>query len=124
MKLIVSAYFAISFGVVIAIVEVIRNWGNWQWWPFWVIDYIIALMLISGGILFIKKSEYSGVFLSAAWGVSFGAMYMSFWSHVYNFKEKAHGHISQAPLTYLIGFGLIICMLCLYFSISGGKRNH
>ena len=123
MKLKLSAYSAIGFGIVIAIVEVIRNWGNWQWWPFWVIDYIIAIALVAGGFLFIKNYKISGLVLSAAWGVTFGAMYMSFWDHVYNFKNQVHGNIQQEPLTYLIGFGLVTCLICLFLSVSGANQN-
>jgi len=123
MKLKISAYMAIVFGCVLAILEAIRNWGNWQWWPYWMIDYIMATLLILGGFLVLKKTRTSGQILASAWGVSFGAGYMSFWSHVENFNEVAHGNISQTPLTYLIGFGLISCVVGFILSLSEVSKN-
>ena len=114
---------AIGFGVTLAVLEAIRNWGNWQWWPFWVIDYIMAVLLIAGGILVLRKVRNSGKLLTGAWGLSFGAAYMSFWSHVENFSKPAHGSIDQAPLTYLIGFGLICCILGFILSLYGERLN-
>ncbi len=114
-----SAYMAIILGLVLAFLEAVRNWGNWQWWPYWVIDYIMAVLLISGGILVLLGKKASGRVLACAWGVSFGAGYMSFWSHVENFHNPAHGNISQAPLTYLIGFGLICCIIGFLLTVYG-----
>ena len=111
MKVRLSAYLAITYGVILAVLEAVRNWGNWQWWPFWAIDYLMATMLILGGWLVLKKAKRSMSMLACAWGVSFGASYMSFWSHVENFDSPAHGHISQTPLTFLIGLSLVGCIL-------------
>jgi hypothetical protein len=118
MKLKISVFMAIGFGIVLSVVEVIRNWGNWQWWPFWLIDFIVAGLLISGGLLVLNKAKISRPFFSGAWGVAFGACYSSFWDHVYNFSEAAHGNISQTPLTYLIGLGLVSSIVGFILSLS------
>lgn len=123
MKIKISAYMAICFGIALAIVEALRNLGDWQWWPYWAIDYIVATLLISGGVLVLKKARTSGQLLACAWGVSFGTGYMSFWGHVENFNNTAHGNISQAPLTYLIGFGLLCCVVGFILSLSEVKQN-
>jgi len=104
----ISALLAIAFGLVIAVFEAIRNWGDWQWWPWWVIDYIMAVLLITGGVLVLKKVRNSGKLLTGAWGLSFGVAYMSFWTHVENFNSPAHGNIEQSPVTFMIGFSLLV----------------
>ena len=114
----ISAYMAISFAIVLSIVEAIRNWGNWQWWPFWVIDYIVVILLISGAVLVLRKRNGAGRLLTFAWGVTFGSFYMSFWSHIENFSNPAHGNISQAPVTYLIGLGLLWSIVGFILSLS------
>ena len=113
---------AIGLGIALAIVEAMRNWGDWQWWPYWAIDYIMAALLISGGVLVLGKARISGQFLAFAWGVSFGTGYMSFWGHIENFNNAAHGNISQVPLTYLIGFGLFCCVVGFILSMSELKQ--
>ena len=121
MKLKISAFMAIGFGLVLAVLEAVRNWGDWQWWPYWAIDYIMASLLVLGGVLVLRKTKRARQVLACAWGVSFGAGYMSFWSHVENFTNPAHGNISQAPLTYLIGFGLICCILGFLLSLTADE---
>jgi len=123
MKVNISAYMAIFFGITLAILEAVRNWDDWQWWPYWLIDYIMASLLISGGYLALKNTRNSGHILSCAWGVSFGAFYASFWSHVANFNNEAHGNINQAPLTYLIGFGLGGCVVGFILSLPVANNN-
>lgn len=123
MKIKLSAFMAIGYGLILAILEAVRNWGNWQWWPYWLIDYIMAAMLIYGGLLALKKARSGFKVLACAWGVSFGASYMSFWSHVENFDNPAHGNISQTPLTYLIGLSLIACVLGFVLLLSDSTKD-
>jgi hypothetical protein len=122
MRLKLSAILAICYGLIIAILEAVRNWGDWQWWPYWVIDYIMAVMLIYGGFLVLRNVRKSHLILSCAWGVSFGASYMSFWGHIENFNNPAHGHIGQTPLTYLIGLSLVGCILGFVLLASEAKK--
>ena len=52
---------AVTYAVVLAIVEVAYNWGNPSWWPFIAIDYVAAGLLLGGAL-------YSARLLAAGWG--------------------------------------------------------
>ena len=47
-SLVVSARLALVFGILLAVLEIRRNWGDWGYWPFWVVDYIAVALLLAG----------------------------------------------------------------------------
>lgn len=51
----ISAWLAMAFGLSLAVLEAVRNWGNWQWWPFWMVDYVAAGLLVAGGVLTLRR---------------------------------------------------------------------
>jgi hypothetical protein len=112
---------ALGFGAVLAIAEIIRNWGDWQAWPFWIVDFIAAGALIWGGLR--TLSQGSSRLLSAAWGFTVGIFWMSFLSHTQALSEGttqtyASGAVSEGVLTLIIGAMLVAAIAGLVMSLS------
>lgn len=110
-----SAFLALFFGVFLGIAEIVRNWGGWQPWPFWVVDFIAAGALIWGGVRTLNQG--SSRLLSAAWGVTVGIFWMSYFTHVQVLVEG-----TQAPgegrLTLIIGVMLLVAIIGLFMSLT------
>lgn len=116
-----SGMLALGFGAVLAIAEIIRNWGDWQAWPFWIVDFIAADALIWGGLR--TLSQGSSRLLSAAWGFTVGIFWMSFFSHTQALREGttqtyASGAVSEGVLTLIIGAMLVAAIAGLVMSLS------
>lgn len=110
-----SAFIALFFGVFLAIAEIVRNWGGWQAWPFWVVDFIAAGALILGGVRTLNQG--SSRLLSAAWGVTVGVFWMSYFSHVEVLVEGTQG-AGEGRLTLIIGVMLLVAIVGLFMSLT------
>lgn len=111
-----SAFIALFFGLFLAIAEIVRNWGDWQPWPFWVVDFIAAGALIWGGVRTLNQG--SSRLLSAAWGVTVGIFWMSYFSHVQVLVEGVHVAEGEGRLTLIIGVMLLVAIIGLFMSLT------
>jgi hypothetical protein len=118
----ISAWLAIAFGLTLAVLEAVRNWGDWQWWPFWVVDYVAATLLVVGGGIALRRGIFH--WLAGGWGFACAMFWMSFFGH-WEGLMKAGGPVSDREhlLTTIIGamFGLRI--LGLVLSLAGRRPN-
>ena len=120
----ISAVMAIVFGVALAAGEVLRNWGHWQPWPFWLIDFIAAGTLIFGGLRTMRQG--SSRLLSAAWGLTVGIFWMSFFSNsrAWNIEVQqagSGGSADQSRLILVIGIMLLFAIVGLVLSLTRRK---
>jgi uncharacterized membrane protein required for colicin V production len=110
----ISAWLAIIFGLALAVLEAVRNWGDWQWWPFWVVDYVAASLLVVGGMLSLRRGVDH--WLTAGWGFACAMFWMSFFGHYGDLmKAGVQASAREHGLTLIIGimFGLTILGLVL-----------
>ena len=116
-----SAFLALAFGLFLAIGEIVRNWGHWQPWPFWIVDFIAAGALIWGALRSLRQG--SSRLLSAAWGLTVGIFWMSFFSHTEALnagdgQTYASGGVSEGMLTLIIGAMLLVAIAGLFMSLT------
>ncbi|MEQ9504668.1 MAG: hypothetical protein RLO80_00255 [Hyphomonas sp.] len=116
-----SALMAMVFAALLAAGEVIRNWGHWQPWPFWIIDFIAAGALLWGGYRTIRQG--SSRMLSAAWGLTVGIFWMSFFSHsdAWNKGAPGSGSPEESRLILVIGVMLLVAIIGLILSLTRRK---
>jgi hypothetical protein len=72
-----SRYLALTFAIVLAIVEALLNMSRpqWQYAPLWIIDYVLVAALLVGFRL-TRKPIHLPV-LMAAWALAAGVFYMA-----------------------------------------------
>ncbi len=95
------------FGLTLAILEVVRNWGAWQWWPFWVVDYIAAAMLIAGGLIALRRGATH--LLCAAWSFACAMFWMSFFAHL-DGTLKAGSAVSMREQSMTTATGVMLAI--------------
>ena len=115
----ISAWLAIGFGLLLGVLEAVRNWGEWQWWPLWVVDYLGAIMLVAGGLLALRG--FAERWLSAGWGFACAMFWMSFFGHL---EGVLQGGVTlrESRLTQIIGAMFAITVAGLIFSLLGRQR--
>lgn len=116
----VSAWAAIAFGLLLAVLEAVRNWGDWQWWPFWVVDYVAAALLVVGGVAVVRGR--SVILLAAGWGFTCAMFWMSYFSHLDGLKAAVAVDAKELQLTRIIGVMFVITIAGLV-SVLAPKRE-
>tara|TARA_B100000780_G_scaffold233700_1_gene173888 strand:+ start:261 stop:635 length:375 start_codon:yes stop_codon:yes gene_type:complete len=73
----INLVVATLYSVVLALVETIMNtyWADWQYAPLWIVDYLIALILLSA--VFVFKKNIQHLMLLLGWSFSTGVTYMA-----------------------------------------------
>lgn len=120
----ISAWLAVVFGLALAVLEVVRNWGDWQWWPFWVVDYVAAILLVIGGVVALRGGPAH--WLTAGWGFACAMFWMSFFGHYDNvLKLGAAVGERELRLTQIIGlmFGLTVLGLVTALATTQNARR-
>jgi len=116
-----SAWLAIVFGLALAVLEAVRNWGDWQWWPFWTVDYVAAALLVVGGVTAIRRGPIH--WLTAGWGFACAMFWMSFFGHYEGvLKLGAQVGAREQRLTLIIGVMFGLTVLGLVTALAGRRR--
>lgn len=113
----VSAWLAVAFGALLAVLEMVRNWGHWQWWPFWVVDYVAAALLLFGGIAALRHRGTG--WLAAGWGFTCALFWGSFFSHSESVREEINMEPDEEQLTLIIGILFAITIGGLVATLVG-----
>lgn len=116
-----SAWLAVAFGLALAVLEAVRNWGDWQWWPFWVVDYVAATLLVVGGVLVLRRGPAR--WLTAGWGFACAMFWMSFFGHYADvLRLGAAVGAQEQRLTLIIGFMFGVTALGLATALAPTKN--
>jgi hypothetical protein len=117
-----SSWLAVAFGLALAVLEVVRNWGAWEWWPFWVVDYVAATLLVIGGLMALRRGV--GHWLTAGWGFTCAMFWMSFFGHYEGLlKAGAAAGAREQRLTTIIGIMFAITLIGLATSLARRATN-
>jgi hypothetical protein len=103
------AWWSVVWAVLLAVGEVVRNWGDWQYWPFWLSDFLASALLLVGAWFALRPNQDNRLSpLVGAFGICTAFAYDSFFSHLATMEQPISGNITHGPLTVIIGvlFGL------------------
>jgi hypothetical protein len=120
MTLTFSRRLALVFGVLLPIVETIRRWqqlGDIRIWPAWLDDVLLGTALLYGASRVAKDIETGRPWLSAAWGLTCGMAYTSFFGQLARLDEPDP---SSLPATWVVGIkgiGFLLAILALAGSL-------
>ena len=118
----INLMVAILYSIIIVVIETSMNvyWDDWSFYPLWIIDYIIAIILLSA--VFIFKNNIQNSILLLGWSLSIGVTYMALFISLDPNGLKSEDIETKLPLFILALivsiFGLILTIIDLQ------KINH
>lgn len=118
----INLMVAISYSIIIVVIETSMNvyWDDWSFYPLWIIDYLIAIILLSA--VFIFKNNIQKSILLLGWSLSVGVTYMALFISLDPNGLKSEDIETKLPLFILALivsiFGLILTIIDLQ------KINH
>ena len=73
----INLVLATLYSITLILVETILNtyWDDWRYAPLWIVDYLIALILLSA--VFVFNSHRQNLVLLLGWSFSAGVTYMA-----------------------------------------------
>ena len=118
----INLIVAILYSIIIVVMETSMNiyWDDWSFYPLWIIDYLIAIILLSA--VFIFKKNIQNSMLLIGWSLSVGVTYMALFISLDPNGLKSEDIEIKLPLFILALivsiFGLILTIIDLQ------KINH
>jgi hypothetical protein len=120
-----SRRLAIILGILTPLAETVRRWrqlGQLSLLPAWLDDYIIGALLLYGAWRIGKDIRSGRPFLVAAWGVTCGMAYSSFFSQLARLNEPDPAPIPSIWVAVIKGVGFALAILALVGSLRRGKE--
>ena len=111
-----SRKLAWIFGVALPIVETARRWhqlGDPSIWPTWLDDFLLAALLLTGARLTSQLRYHNAKYLAAAWGVTCGMAYGSFFNTVLHLDVADPGPLPTPAVAWIKGIGLALAIAAL-----------
>ena len=120
MNLAFSRHLAVAFGVLLPVVETIRRWhqlGDIRMWPAWLDDFILAAALLYGAWRTARNVETGRPWLAAAWGITCGMAYNSFFGQLARLEEPDPSSVPAVWVVGIKGVGFLLAILALAGSL-------
>ena len=114
----INLIIASLFSIILAIVEVMLNWGDWQYAPLWIVDYIIILL----SAVFVFKENTQRLMLLLGWAFSAGVMYMVLFINLEPIPTTIASPNVEGILP-LVGLALIVSIVGVVLTIIDNKST-
>jgi|TARA_Y200000002_G_scaffold297768_1_gene252411 uncharacterized membrane protein YadS len=116
----INLIVATLYSIILATVEILLNnyWNDWQYFPLWIVDFFIAIILLSAVFLF--KNKYQKIMLLSGWSFSAGVTYMALFISLEPSKFKSPDIEGKLPL---IALALIVSILGFILTIIDFKNS-
>ena len=116
----INLVLATLYSIILILVETILNtyWGDWQYAPLWIVDYLIAIILISA--VFVFKPYRQNLVLLLGWSFSAGVTYMALFISLEPNGLNSADIEGKLPLFVL---ALLVSIVGLILTIIGFKQN-
>ena len=109
--------FTIALATINILGEIFRSWGDGRN-IVWILDDVLAgLFLIVASLMFTKDTLSRRASFAAAWGVSLGMIYMSFFSSLLSASEFNSGNLDWRFLLAVKGFIFLLCLFGVFAAI-------
>ena len=117
----INLIIASLYSIILAITEVMLNWGNWQYAPLWIVDYLIVAILLSA--VFVFKKNIQRLMLLLGWAFSSGVMYMVLFINLEPIPK-----MNQTPnvegILPLVGLALLVSILGILLTMILSENNY
>lgn len=111
-----SRRLAWVFGVALPVAETIRRWhqlGDPAMWPAWLDDILLGALLLTGAWLTSQRRYHNARFLAAAWGVTCGMAYGSFFNSALHLEVADPGPLPTVAVAWIKGVGFAVAIVAL-----------
>ncbi|HEV7606606.1 MAG TPA: hypothetical protein VGO61_04680 [Steroidobacteraceae bacterium] len=111
-----SRKLAYVFGVVLPILETIRRFhqlGDIRAWPTWLDDILLGALLLTGARMTSGLRYHNAKYLVAAWGVTCGMGYASFFGQVLHLDLPDPAGIPSLWVAVIKGSGFALAIVAL-----------
>lgn len=118
----INLMVAILYSIIIVVIETSMNvyWDDWSFYPLWIIDYLIAIILLSA--VFIFKNNIQNSMLLIGWSLSVGVTYMALFISLDPNGLKSEDIENKLPLFILALIVSIFGLTLTIFDLQ--KINH
>jgi len=111
-----SRRLAWIFGIALPIVETARRWheiSRPSTWPAWLDDFLLAALLLGGAQLTSQRRYHNARYLAAAWGVTCGMAYGSFFDSALHLDVPDPGPLPTLVVAWIKGAGFALAIAAL-----------
>ena len=111
-----SRRLAWIFGCALPVLETLRRYhqlGDFTQWPAWLDDFILGAALLSGAILTAHGRRENARYLAAAWGITCGMAYGSFFSTVLHLDVPDPAPLAPVWVAAIKGVGFALAIVAL-----------
>jgi len=111
-----SRRLAWIFGCALPVLETSRRWqqlGDFTQWPAWLDDFILGAALLTGAILTARGRHENARYLAAAWGITCGMAYGSFFSTLLHLDVPDPGPLAPLWVAMIKGLGFALAIVGL-----------
>jgi hypothetical protein len=111
-----SRRLAIVFGIALPILETIRRakqLGDFSTWPMWLDDILLGALLLGGAYLTSGPRYQHAKYLAAAWGVTCGMAYGSFFGQLQRLDQPDPSGIAALWVVAIKGAGFALAIVAL-----------
>ncbi|MEO8018920.1 MAG: hypothetical protein ABI769_13985 [Pseudomonadota bacterium] len=111
-----SRNLACVFGFALPILETIRRFhqlGDIGVWPMWLDDILLGVLLLTGARLTSGRRYHNAKYLVAAWGVTCGMGYASFFGQVLHLDLTDPAGIPSLWVAVIKGCGFALAIVAL-----------
>jgi hypothetical protein len=126
MTLTFSRRLALVYGVLLPIVETIRRWqqlGDIRLWPAWLDDFVLGACLLYGAWRTAKDLEIGRPWLAAAWGITCGMAYTSFFGQLARLDQPDPSSLPAAWVVGIKGVGFLLAIVALAGSLRHAREK-
>ena len=115
----INLIVATLYSIILAIVEVMLNWGDWQYAPLWIVDYLIVIILLSA--VFVFENNIQRLMLLLGWAFSSGVMYMALFVNLEPIPTTVKSPNVEGILP-LVGLALVVSIIGVILTIIDKKE--
>lgn len=122
-----SRRLAVVFGILLPIAETIRRWHQLdqpRYWPVWFDDILLGALLLYGAHRVARDPAQGRGFLIAAWGVTCGMAYSSFFGQLLSLDQPDPAPIPAVWVVAIKGVGFALAIVALIGSLREHPARH
>ena len=119
----ISRTIALVVGIVLPCIETWRRWHILADWPSWLDDVLLGAALLYGAWRVAKNVETGRPWLAAAWGLTCGIAYNSFFGQLAHLDQADPSALPSTWVVGIKGIGSLLAIVALVGALRQAPRS-